>query len=102
MLFDDTEADARILLDLLLQVLRKLLVALGRDYRQCVDIEAVPPVAILIDAQPQSTPYRLTALPFGAYFTQRANLKHVRVVPSLTQSGARVRNQDKDRASAAR
>ena len=61
-IFDDPEADAGILLDFLLKVLRELLIALRRDYRQRVDLKAAQALAFLIDAEPQAAADGLAAL----------------------------------------
>jgi hypothetical protein len=82
-LLDDAEADAGILLDLLLQVLGELLVALGGDHGQRVDLEAAHPLAVLVHAQPQAAADGLPALALGLDVAQGADLEHVRVVPAL-------------------
>ena len=46
----DTEANPRILLDFLLQVLGELFVALHRDDRERIDVEAAQALAVLVDA----------------------------------------------------
>ena len=51
MFFNDPEADACILLDLLLQVLGELLVALGGHNRKGVDIESTHSFAVLVHAK---------------------------------------------------
>ena len=53
---DDAEADARLCLDLLLQVLGELLVALRGDDGQRIDLEAAQALALLVDAQAQARP----------------------------------------------
>ena len=85
MLLDDAEADAGVLLDLLLKVLGELLVALRGDDRQRVDVKAAQPFALLVHAKPQAAADRLAALPFGAHLAQGADLEDVRVVPALAQ-----------------
>ena len=87
MLLDDAEADAGVVLDLLLQVLGELLVALGGDDRERVDVEAAQALALLVDAQTQAAADRLAALALGAHLAQRANLEDVRVVPAFAQGG---------------
>jgi len=49
MFFNDPKADACILLDLLLQILRKLLVAFCSNDGERVDLEAAQSFSILID-----------------------------------------------------
>ena len=49
---DDAELNARLLLDLLLEVGGEFLVALGGDDGQGVDVEPPDAVAGLVDAQP--------------------------------------------------
>ncbi len=84
-LLHDAEADAGVGLDLLLEVLGELLVALGGDDGQRVDVEAAQPFALLVDAQPQAAPDGLAAFPLGAHLAEGANLEDVRVVPALAQ-----------------
>ena len=83
---DDAEADAGVLLDLLLQVLGELLVALGGDHGQRVDLEAAQALAVLVHAQAQAAADGLAALALGADVAQRANLEDVRVVPALASA----------------
>ena len=86
-LLHDAEADARVLLDLLLEVLGKLLIALGGDDGERVDLEAAQPLAILVHAETQAAADGLAAFALGAHFAQGADLKDVRVVPALLQRG---------------
>ena len=82
-LLDDAEADAGVLLDLLLQVLGELLVALGRDHGQRVDLEAAQPLALLVHAQAQAAADGLAPLALGADVAQGADLEDVGVVPAF-------------------
>jgi hypothetical protein len=50
------ELNTRIFLDVLLQVLGKLLIALRGNHGQRIDLEATQPLALLIDAQAQPRP----------------------------------------------
>ena len=84
-LLHDAEADARVGLDLLLEVLGELLVALGGDDGQRVHVEAPQPLPLLIHAEPQAAPDGLAAFPLGAHLAQGTNLEDVRVVPALLQ-----------------
>src|SRR5438477_7858467 len=87
MLLDNAETNAGVVFDLLLQVLGKLLVALGGNYREGVDVEAAQPRALLVHAQAQAAPDSLPPLLLAAHLTQGANLEHIRVVPALAQGG---------------
>lgn len=80
---DDAESNAGIGLDLLLEVLRELFVALRGDDRERVGVEAAQPLALLVHAQPQTAPDGLPALAFGAHLADGADLEYVRVVPPL-------------------
>ena len=84
-LLHDAEADARVGLDFLLEVLGKLLIALGGDDRQRVHVESAQALALLVHAEPQAAPDGLAALALGAHFAQGANLEDVRVVPALLE-----------------
>ncbi len=84
-LLDDPELDPGILLDFLLQVLGELLVALGGDYSQRVDVEPAQTFAFLIDTEPEAPTNRLPALALSTDLAQRANLKHVGIVPAFLQ-----------------
>ena len=86
-LLHDAEADAGIVLDLLLEVLGELLVAFGGDDGQRVDVEAAQALALLVDAETQAAADGLAALALGAHLAQGANLEDVRVVPALAQGG---------------
>ena len=88
-LLDDAEANARVGLDFLLQVERKILIALGRDDGQRIDLETALPLAVLIDAQSQAATDGLPPLPLRAHFPQGTNLEDVRIVPALTQGRVR-------------
>ena len=87
MLLHDAEADAGVGLDLLLEVLGELLVALGGDDGERVDLEAAQALALLVDAETQAAADGLAALALGAHLAQGANLEDVRVVPALAQGG---------------
>ena len=87
MRLDDTEADAGVGLDLLLEVVRELLVALRRDNGQGVDLEATQADAVLVHAEAKTTADRLATLALGADVAQPTDLEDVRVVPALAQSG---------------
>ena len=87
MLLHDAEADAGVVLDLLLQVLGELLVALGGDDGQRVDLEAAQALAVLVDAEAQAAADGLAALALGAHLAQGADLEDVGVVPALPQGG---------------
>ena len=52
----DAEADASVVLNLLLEVLGKFFVALRGNNRERVDLKAVQALALLIDAQAQAAP----------------------------------------------
>ena len=80
---DDAEADAGVVLDLLLQVLGELLVALRRDDGERVDLEAAQALAFLIDAEAQTPTDGLPPLALGLNVAQRADLEDVGVVPAL-------------------
>ena len=84
-LLHNSKADAGLLLNFLLQILGKLLVAFHRNHGQRIYLEAPQPVAILVDTQPQTAPDCLAPLALRAHLAQRANLKHIRVVPAFTQ-----------------
>ena len=86
-LFHDAEADAGVVLDLLLEVLGELLVAFGGDDRERVDVEAAQAFALLVHAQTQAAADGLPALALGAHLAEGANLEDVRVVPALAQGG---------------
>ena len=64
-LLHDAEADAGVFLDLLLEVLGELLVALGGDDGQRVDLEAAQALALLVDAEAQAAADGLAALALG-------------------------------------
>ena len=81
----DTEADSGVLLDLPLQVLGELLVALRGHYRERIDVKATPASALLIDAQAQPAPDRLPPFPLAPHVAQAADLEHVGIVPALAQ-----------------
>ena len=85
MLLDDPELDPGILLDFLLQVLGELLVALSGNYSQRVDVEPAQTFAFLIDTEPEAPTNRLPALALTTDLAQRANLKHVGIVPAFLQ-----------------
>ena len=85
-LLHDAEADARVGLDLLLEIFGKLLIALGGDDRQRVHVETAQPIPLLIHAEPQAAPDGLPALSLGAHFAEGANLEDVRVVPALLRA----------------
>ena len=85
MLLDNSELNAGILLDFLLEILGELLIAFGCDYRKRVDLEPAQPLALLVDAQPQASADRLPPLAFRAHFAKGANLKNVRIVPALLE-----------------
>ena len=72
-------------LDFLLEVLGELLVALGGDDRQGVDVESPQAFSLLVDAEPQAASDGLAAFALGAHFAEGANLEDVRVVPALAQ-----------------
>src|SRR3546814_11856443 len=72
-LLDDTEANAGVGLDFLLEVVGEGLIALGRDHRERVDLDARQPFTLLFDAQAQAATDGLAAFPLLAAFTPRAN-----------------------------
>ena len=86
-LLHDAEANAGVVLDLLLQVLGELLVALGGDHGQRVDLEAAQALAVLVHAQAQAAADGLAALALGPHVAQGANLEDVRIVPAFAQRG---------------
>src|SRR3546814_6057745 len=86
-LLDDTEANAGVGLVFLLEVVGEGLIALGRDHRERVDLEATQPFTLLVDAPAQAATDGLAAFPLRADFTQSANLEHVGIVPALFQGG---------------
>src|ERR1019366_5742896 len=83
----DAEADPGFVLDLLLELLGKLFVALGRDHRQGVDLEAAEALAVLVNAEAQAASDRLATLLFRRHFPEGADLEHVRIVPAFAQGG---------------
>ena len=85
MRLNDTKADSGILLDLALQVLGKLFIALPRHHRQRIHLKAAQALPALIDAKTQPAPDSLPPFPLGANIAQSANLEHIRVIPSLAQ-----------------
>ena len=84
-LLDDAEADAGVLLDLLLEVLGELLVALGGDDGQRIDVEAAETLALLVDAESQPAADRLPPLALRAHLAEGADLEDVGIVPALLQ-----------------
>ena len=85
--FHDAEADAGVVLDLLLKLLGELFVAFGRDHGQRVDLEAAQALAVLVHAKAQTTSDRLASLLLGSHLPQGADLEDVRVVPAFAQCG---------------
>ena len=79
------EADPRFLLDLPLQVLGELLVALAGDDGQGVHLESALPLAGLVDAEAQAPADGLPAFPLRRYVPQGADLEHVGVVPAFAE-----------------
>ena len=65
----DAETNAGFVLDLLLECLRKLLVALGRDHGQGVAFEAAQAFAVLVDAETQAASDGLAPLLLGSHLT---------------------------------
>ena len=82
---DDAEADPGIRLDLALQVLGELLVALPGDHREGIDVEAAQALAVLVHAKPKAAPDRLPPCELGPDVAQGAYLEDIGVVPSLAQ-----------------
>ena len=58
----DAEANAGFVLDLFLEFLGELFVALGRNHSQRVDLEAAQAFAVLIDAETQAASDGLASL----------------------------------------
>ena len=84
---DNSEADAGIILDLLLKFIGKLLVAFGGDHGQRVHLKSAQAIAVLIHAQAQTAADGLAALLFRCHVAQDANLEDVGIVPALAQGG---------------
>src|SRR5207253_982928 len=82
-LLDNSKSQARVLLDLLLQMLGKFLIAFGGYDRERVHVEAALSVAVLIDAEPQAAADRLPPLALRPHFAQGANLEDVGIVPAF-------------------
>ena len=59
--FDNAKLNARVFFNVALQVFGKLLVALGRNHRQGIDLKATQALTLLIHAQAQATANGLTA-----------------------------------------
>ena len=86
---DNAEPDSRLVRDFLLQILGELLVTLHRDDRERVQVMAAQALALLVHAEPEAASDRLPAFPLRADLAQRADLKDIRIVPSLLQRGMR-------------
>ena len=71
--------------DLLLEVLGKLLIALGGDDRERVHVESTQPIPLLVHAEPQAASDGLAAFTLRAHFAEGANLEDVRVVPAFLE-----------------
>ena len=67
---DNAETNAGVGLDFLLQALGELLVALGGDDREDVDLGVPHAVARLVDTEPQAAADGLPALDLGAHLPQ--------------------------------
>ncbi|CAB0717935.1 hypothetical protein FRC0024_02433 [Corynebacterium diphtheriae] len=75
------------LLVFLLKVGGELLVGLISDDGELGNGTIRYTLAVLVHRKPQPTPNRLAALGLGSHFTQGANLKYVRIVPTFAQRG---------------
>src|SRR3546814_12469808 len=84
-LLDDTEANAGVGLDFLLEVVGDGLIALGRDHRERVDLEAPQPSTLRVAAQTPAATDGLPASPPRAGFTHGANPAHVGIVHATFQ-----------------
>ena len=81
----DAESNTGFVLDLLLEFLGELFVALGRDHRKGVHLEAAQAFAVLVHAEAQAAPDGLAALLLGSHLPQGADLKDVRIVPAFAK-----------------
>jgi hypothetical protein len=81
-LFHHTEANARILLNLRLKALCKLLVTLGGNHRQRIRLEATHAVAVLIYTKAQATANCLPQLR-SVLMSRRVKLEHIGNCPIL-------------------
>ena len=61
MFLDNPESNTGFSLNLSLKIFGKLLITLGCNNGQRIDFKSTQSQAMLIDAQPQTTPYRLAA-----------------------------------------
>ena len=84
---DDAEADAGVGLDLLLELLGELPVALAGDDGERVDGAVADAAAVLVDADAEAAADGLAPLALGADVAERADLEHVGVVPPLAEGG---------------
>src|SRR5437016_5222957 len=79
--FHNTKPNASIGLNLPLEILGELLIALSRNDSKRVHIKAMKTITILIDTQAQAATNGLSALSFSLDITQSANLEYIGVVP---------------------
>ena len=81
----DTEADAGVLFDLLLELSRKVFVRLVRHDGQRVDVEPANAFSVLVDGQPETAADLLPLLDLRGRLVKGADLKDVGTVPTFAK-----------------